>query len=174
MAVRTTSRRRRALLTGVLLILLGAWGGVVPFIGPYFKYAYTPDTAWSYTSDRLWLSVVPGAAAVLGGLVVLASPRAVAMLGACLAALGGAWFAVGRVVGPAWVSLTPGTPVGDAGMRALEEIGFFTGLGLVIVLAAMVAFGRLSVAGAFDLEVAAEPEPHTPDAESANSGATTG
>lgn len=34
--------RTRGALTGVTLILPGAWGGLVPFIGPYFHYANTP------------------------------------------------------------------------------------------------------------------------------------
>ena len=135
--------RTGSALAAVLLILLGAWGGLIPFVGPYFQYAYSPDKAWAYTSGRLWLSVVPGAAALAGGLVVVLAPnRAVALLGAFVAAISGAWFALGRVAGPAWASVTPGTPVGDTGMRALEEIGFFTGLGLVIVFMAMVALGR--------------------------------
>ena len=44
------------IVSGVLLILLGAWGAVVAFVGPYFHYAYTPDKAWAYNSGRLWLS----------------------------------------------------------------------------------------------------------------------
>jgi hypothetical protein len=51
--------RTRGAVSGVLLILLGVWGGLVPFVGPYFHYAYTPDRAWAYTSGRLWLSIVP-------------------------------------------------------------------------------------------------------------------
>ena len=39
--------RTRGVLSGLLLVLLGAWGALVPFVGPYFHYAYTPDTAWS-------------------------------------------------------------------------------------------------------------------------------
>ena len=35
----------RGRLTGGLLMLLGAWGALVPFVGPYFGYAYTPDRA---------------------------------------------------------------------------------------------------------------------------------
>jgi hypothetical protein len=53
--------------------------------------AYTPDTAWTYTSGRLWLEIIPGGAAVLGGLILLASAlRPTAMFGAGLAAAGGA------------------------------------------------------------------------------------
>ena len=65
--------RTRGALSGLLLVLLGAWGALVPFIGPSFHYAYTPDKAWAYTSGRLWLEILPGAATALGGLVVLAS-----------------------------------------------------------------------------------------------------
>ena len=81
----------RGRIIGSLLMLLGAWGALGPFVGPYFGYAYTPDRAWAYTSGRLWLSVLPGAAVFLGGLFVLASNRA-ASSGAFLAALGGTWF----------------------------------------------------------------------------------
>ncbi len=67
--------RSRGALSGVLLILLGAWGALVPLVGPYVHYAYTPDTAWHFTLARLWLEIVPGAAAVLGGALVIASTR---------------------------------------------------------------------------------------------------
>ena len=108
--------RTRGALSGALLVLLGLWGGLVAFVGPYFHFAYTPGTAWTYTSGRLWLEILPGIATVLGGLILLASRvRPVAMFGAWLAALGGAWFAVGRVLSPAWNShgaVALGTPIG--------------------------------------------------------------
>jgi hypothetical protein len=156
--------RSRGVLSGLLLILLGAWGALVPFIGPYFHYAYTPDKAWTYTSGRLWLEILPGAAVALGGLIVLVSAyRPVAHFGAWLAALGGAWFALGSVVGPTWtgMNMTTGTPVGGHVTRALEQIGFFTGLGVVIVLLAAMALGRFSVISVRDArraEAAAAPE----------------
>jgi hypothetical protein len=141
--------RCRGAVSGVLLILLGAWGALVPFVGPYFHYAYTPDTAWSYTSGRLWLEILPGAAAVLGGaLVAVSARRLLAGGGAILAALGGAWFTVGSILGPTWSGtwMNPGTPVGGTSRRALEQIGFFTGLGVVIVFIAAMALGRYLVA----------------------------
>src|SRR5260370_37361582 len=68
--------RSRGAVSGVLLILLGAWGGLVPFVGPYFRYAYAPDTAWHFTLGRLWLAPVPGGAAVLGrGQRAVGAPR---------------------------------------------------------------------------------------------------
>ncbi|HEX9356005.1 MAG TPA: hypothetical protein VF933_19555 [Streptosporangiaceae bacterium] len=157
--------RTRGALSGALLVLLGLWGGLVAFVGPYFHFAYTPATAWTYTSGRLWLEILPGIAAVLGGLILLASRvRPVAMFGAWLAALGGAWFAVGRVLSPAWNShgtVALGTPIGGTLHRALVELCYFTGLGVIIVFLAAVSIGRLTVIGVRDArlsERAAEDE----------------
>lgn len=141
----------RGRASGILLVLLGAWGAIVPFVGPYFGYAYTPDKAWAFTSGRLWLSVVPGAAAFLGGLLVAGSAR-MAAAGGLLAALGGAWFVIGQAVIAITVtsgSIAAGTPVLAAGsafsgstMRFLEGLGFFYGLGVLIVFFAALAIGR--------------------------------
>ncbi len=149
--------RSRGALSGVLLILLGAWGGLIPFIGPYFHYAYAPSSAWSYTSGRLWLEIVPAAGAVAGGLILLASAsRLAALFGAWLAVVSGAWFAVGGLLGPIWRGhpLSAGTPVGGTITRSVEQIGFFTGLGLAVAVVAAVALGRLTVIAARDTRVA--------------------
>jgi hypothetical protein len=151
-------RRSRGVLSGLLLVLLGIWGALIPFVGPYFHYAYTPDKAWTYTTGRLWLEILPGAAVFLGGLIVLTSAyRPTAHVGAWLAALSGAWFALGSLIGPTWIGMrmVPGTPVGDATHRALEQIGFFTGLGVAIVLLAAMAIGRFSVISVSDARRAA-------------------
>ena len=42
--------RSRGALNGGLLVLLGIWGGLIAFVGPYFHYAYTPDKAFTYTT----------------------------------------------------------------------------------------------------------------------------
>jgi hypothetical protein len=146
----------RGRFAGSLLMLLGAWGAIVPFVGPYFGYAYTPDTVWTYTSGRLWLSVLPGAAAFLGGMLVLVSDRAAAP-GAFLAALGGAWFVVGQPVTAYAVpgrAISPGSPVVSlaapfrpATMVFLERLGFFYGLGVVILFLGALALGEVVVAG---------------------------
>ena len=65
--------RSRGFASGLLLVLLGLWGGLVPFIGPYFHLTIGPDRAWAYTSGRLWLSIIPAAASVLGGLMLMYS-----------------------------------------------------------------------------------------------------
>src|ERR1700680_4091901 len=145
--------RSRGLFSGVLLLLMGAGGGLVPFVGPYFHYAYTPPTTWHFTMARLWLEILPGAAVALGGLLVAVSAsRLLAGGGAILAALGGGWFIVGREVNRLWPHIgVPGVPAGNSVTRTvLEELGFFTGLGAVIVFFAALALGRCSVAASPD------------------------
>ena len=62
--------RSRGALNGVLLVLLGLWGGLIAFVGPYFHYAYTPDQGFTYTTGRLWLEILPAAGTVVGGLIL--------------------------------------------------------------------------------------------------------
>jgi hypothetical protein len=164
--------RTRGAGSGLLLILLGAWGALIPFVGPYFHFGYTPDTAWAWTWGRFFLEVLPGAATALGGLILLISAvRPVAMLGAALAAAGGAWFAVGSLLGPVWANysalgasggipaaLDPGTPTGGPLHMVAEHLSYFTALGVVIVFLAAVAFGRLAIVGARDAQLAATPD----------------
>jgi hypothetical protein len=152
--------RSRGVLSGLLLVLLGAWGALIPFIGPYFHYAYTPDHTWTYNTDRLYLEVLPGAAVLLGGLITLvASSRPTAVFATWLAALGGAWYVVGRTLSTLWTTghvVAAGQPVGSAVTRAAEDIGFFTGLGVVILFFAAVALGRFTVIGAKEAALAEE------------------
>ncbi len=152
-------RRSQGALSGVLLVLLGIWGALIPFVGPYFHYAYSPDRAWVATSGRMWLEVLPGIVTLLGGIVVLMSRfRPAAVLGAWLAALAGAWFAVGDLIAGRWVSLpAAGAPIGGSTRGVLEQIGFFTGLGVAIVFVAALALGRFTVVAARDAAAAAAP-----------------
>jgi hypothetical protein len=144
-------RRSRGAASGLLLVLLGAWGALIPFIGPYFHYAYTPDQTWAYSTARLWLEILPGAAVFLGGiLLVIATGRHIALFGAVLAAAAGAWFTLGTMLSPLWnnqVTLGGSPASSTVTMRIAEQLGFFSALGLVIVFIAAAAFGRiLSVA----------------------------
>jgi hypothetical protein len=155
--------RSRGGLSGLLLILLGAWGALVPFVGPYFSFAYTPDKAWQYNSGRLYLSIVPGAVAVLGGAAILLTRvRWLGIVGGVLAALAGGWFIFGAGVTQIVLhktSISPGQPVASTGpvihsaltWQFLEQIGFFTGVGALIILLGAMAIGRLTMLSASDL-----------------------
>lgn len=151
--------RSRGAASGFLLILLGVWGALIPFVGPYFDFAFTPDQAWAWTAGRGWLEVLPGAATVLGGLLLLGSRnRATAMLGGWITVLAGAWFVVGRALaGPLGLG-DVGTPVAVVDSKSVVlELSYFYGLGALIIFLGAVALGRLSVRSVRDVEFAQRP-----------------
>jgi hypothetical protein len=141
-------RRSRGAFSGFLLILLGLWGALIPFIGPYFDFAYTPDKAWTYNTGRLWLELLPGAAVFLGGVFLMAARgRHTALFGALLAAAAGAWFVLGQSLSPLWnhhVAMGGSPASSTQYMRIMEQLGFFTALGVVIVFVAGAALGRIA------------------------------
>jgi len=160
-------RRSRGAFSGFLLMLLGLWGALIPFIGPYFHYAYTPDKAWTYNTGRLWLEILPGAAVFLGGfLLMIARGRHIALFGALLAAVAGAWFTLGPVLSPLWNHHIPmgGSPASaSVYMRIMEQLGFFTALGVVIVFVAAMALGRIASVASGIREIEEEyPETSAP------------
>ena len=148
--------RSRGAVSGFLLILLGAWGALVPFFGPYLDYSYGTDQAWHWTAARGWLEVLPGVAVALGGLLLLISAHRVsASFGGWLAVLGGAWFIVGLSLAPLLHLGSVGQPLSHhEGGRAAAELGYFYGLGAIILFLAAFALGRLAVVGVRDVLMA--------------------
>ena len=141
-------------------------GSSHPVHRPVFHYAYTPSHSWVYTPGRFWLEIVPGAAAAAGGLSLLGSAnRALAAFGAWLAALAGAWFVIGPALAAVWASAgfpQIGVPAGGTLLRAVEQIGFFAGLGAAIIFFGALALGRMAVVGARDAQLAAATAPDAP------------
>lgn len=130
----------------------------MPLIGPYFHFGFAPDKAWQLTTGRLWLQVVPGAALFVGGLMTLASSnRAFAALGAWLAAIGGAWFALSVPLSTLWADRGQpqlGQALGDTNRQVIERVTLLYGLGVVAVFLAAVALGRLTIVGVKDAALA--------------------
>jgi len=138
--------RTTGALSGFLLVILGIWGAIIPFIGPSFGYAFGTHATWYYTADRMYLDILPGVAVILGGLILLrAGDRASGVLGSWLAIAGGAWFVVGPAVSRLWEhSLGPiGGPMFGSTRQMLELVGYFYGLGALIVALGAFALGRV-------------------------------
>lgn len=161
--------RTRGATSGLLLVALGAWGALIPFIGPSFNFAYSPDTSWKWTAARGWLEVLPGAVTFLGGVVLLMSAsRITTNLGAWLGIAGGAWFIVGPQLAAPLHLGSPGAPTGSSTwLLAIESLAYFTGLGAIILFLGSVAFGRLSVVTVRDMRVAERREAERVEAEEA-------
>lgn len=150
-----TMPRSRGAASGLVLVLLGIWGGLIPFVGPYFNYAFGTTAPWMFSFDRLWLNIVPGAAVVLGGLLLAPSGNRIGGgLGAWLALAGGIWFTIGPVLSPLWGAPGPaapiGKPLGAAWLQALEQLGYFYGLGALVTALAAFALGRLTIRAIHD------------------------
>jgi hypothetical protein len=148
--------RSRGAASGFLVIVLGLWGALVPFVGPAFDFAYNPGQGSAWSAARGWLEVLPGVVALIGGLVLVRSGnRATAMLGGWLSVVAGAWFVVGRVVATTLTIGEIGRPVaGTDAKAAWLELTYFYGLGALIVFFGAMALGRLSVRSVRDVDFA--------------------
>jgi hypothetical protein len=151
--------RSRGSVSGLLLVILGAWGALIPFVGPHFNFAYTPDQDWAWSTARGWLEVLPGAATVVGGLLlIVAGNRITAVLAGWLAVLAGAWFVVGGEVAPLLGIGSAGDPIAATERkRAALEVSYFSGLGALIIFVGGVALARTAVRLARDVEPLAAP-----------------
>ena len=152
--------RSRGAVSGLVLLILGAWGALVPFIGPYLHLSYTPGDAWVWSTARAWLEVFPGVTAAAGGFLLLISGnRATAMFGGWLAVIAGAWFVVGRTLSPILRLGDVGQPMAatDA-KRAVIEIAYFSGLGTLIVFVGGAVLARVTIRTARDVELAHQAE----------------
>ncbi len=127
-------------IAGALIVLLGAFGLIIPFVGPLFDFGMGPEPAWVLTTSRLVRHVIPGVAVILGGLMLLPprGGRASRWLGTALAFLGGAWLTVAPVVlGP-----VSGGPI--ALTDVLRPLAYHYGTGLLVTALAAFALGRMS------------------------------
>jgi hypothetical protein len=149
-----TMPRSRGAVSGVILVILGAWGALIPFVGPHFNFAYTPDRDWAWTTARGWLEVLPGAATVVGGLLlIVAGNRITAMIGGWLAVLAGAWFVIGGQIAPLLGIGSAGDPIAATERkRAALEVSYFSGLGALIIFVGGVVLARTAVRLARDVE----------------------
>ncbi|HEY7630447.1 MAG TPA: hypothetical protein VH817_07100 [Thermoleophilaceae bacterium] len=140
--------RTKGAISGFLIVLLGLWGALIPFVGPYFDYAMHSDQTWQWFSDRFWLEVLPGVVTVIGGLILLrGATRASNSLGAMIALAGGLWYIAGPTVSMLWNdgAITIGPPIGAHNLtRTLEWLGFHYALGGLITLFSAYALGFMA------------------------------
>ena len=153
--------RSRGAVSGLLLLILGAWGALIPFVGPYFHFAYTPDQAWAWSTARAWLEVFPGVAAAAGRISAADLPETAPPR--CSAAGSPSSPAPGSSSAARWrrrcASATSASPIAatDA-KRAVIEIAYFSGLGALIVFLGGAVLARVTIRTARDVELAHQAE----------------
>jgi hypothetical protein len=126
--------------------LLGAWAGIVTFVGPDFGYRPTTSSAWQWTTANWLLHLIPGAVAVAAGLIITASSRAMTAglrglirLSVLAMLAAGAWLVVGPAAWPIFESSPAYGIASSARMSFAHQIGANLGPGLILVaMAAMI------------------------------------
>jgi len=130
-------------------MLVGAWGAVVPFLGPSIHFNADASHAWSLSLRHEVLWLVPGALALVMGLLMLLHVRKVkaknARFGSVwtgfVTAACGAWFVAGPL---AWPVLKSGAIVFRAATpthELLYQLGWSLGPGIALALLGGCAIG---------------------------------
>jgi hypothetical protein len=127
---------------GALTVLVSAWGGIVPFIGPAFGYSADGTGSWHWDLTHAVLGLVPGAIGVVAGLLILAEIRGIDVgrgrmsltMAGMIALLCGAWFIVGPLTWPVVSThgayfATTATPLRELA----NQVGYALGTGLILV-----------------------------------------
>ncbi len=133
-------------LLSVATLLVGAWAGIVPYVGPLFGFGQGDVGAWQWTTDRAYLNLIPGAAGVLAGLLLLLTMafgwgRGVAGFAGMLAAVAGAWLVLGPSAYGALIgSTTLEIPHFGPSWNFVIRVGYHLGPGLLLV-----AFGASTI-----------------------------
>lgn len=152
-AVNTADRRihwpRGLSLIGISGLLISAWGGIVPYVGPTFGFNANGSSSWEWNFLHTMVYLVPGAVGVVASLVILSragvstvlergragrflARMSLAFAGTLLLACG-AWF----VVGPAaWAALGASgnvfVPATSNATNFVNQIGYNLGVGVVL------------------------------------------
>jgi hypothetical protein len=164
----TVVRPSGVALVGLFVLLLGAWAGIVGYVGPVFGFNATTSSAWAWTRTNWILHLLPGAVAFVAGLLVLSQVRALfawrwsfATAG-LLAVAAGAWLVIGPVASPLFESAHVYGPSTGSLAAFANQVGAYLGPGLVLV-----ALGGMSLKSALPeraVQVTPPAEPAAPPA----------
>lgn len=136
----------RAKIAGGVLLVLGLWGALVPFIGPSFGYGMGGVGAWTWTESHATLHLAPGVAAIVGAIFLLLGRSTSQTFGSLLAIVGGIWFVIAPSLHPLWAgqSMAGMNGMGDSvWSSALSALGYHYGTGVLIAIVGAYTFGVL-------------------------------
>jgi hypothetical protein len=131
------------LVPAVLLMALGAWVFFAPLAGPYFSFGFDTSTHWRFSQDHVLMSLIPGIAIFVGGILMMKRSRAVAWLAALLAVAGGVWLVIGPSLHETWSTTGFQPMAGGSWKTGLRWIAYFYGPGVLAVYLGAQAQGLL-------------------------------
>lgn len=131
-------------LVGLLAVLDGAWGAIVPYVGPTFGYRSNGVGSFQWTVEHGVLYLIPGIAGLVAGLMLLGfmRSRSGAAAAGVLAVASGAWFILGVVVWPILYSspsVFTAAPTPAANFANL--LGYNLGPGIILAVLGGIALG---------------------------------
>jgi hypothetical protein len=142
-------RRMTATVVGAVAIAVGAWAGLVPYVGHALHYSADGSATWTWNLQHGLLSLMPGAVAIVGGAMLVAvgwvrreriSPIQTAGLAGAAALLGlsALWFLIGPSVWP--IYFTSHVLVAASPVRTFANVlGYYVAEGFVLAAIAGVA-----------------------------------
>jgi hypothetical protein len=136
--------RLTATIAGVLAVVVGAWGGIAPYIGHAVRYSADGSATWTWNLQHGLLSLLPGAMAVVGGLLLIASTWAhregasvlhtVGLTGAALMiGLSAVWFLIGTSVWPVYFT-SQVLAVASPARTLADMVGYYLAEGFVLAV----------------------------------------
>jgi hypothetical protein len=141
--------RRGLGLLCLAILLLGAWGGIVPYIGPRFGYRANASGSFQWSAAHTLLYLIPGAVAMGWALVILLALMVrgrglpvVKAIAALTIVAAGAWFVLGPEVWPVFSSSVVFGPATGPLARLVNQIGYNFGLGVLLAVLGAVLLAR--------------------------------
>jgi hypothetical protein len=120
---------------GLTIALVGVWVLFVPLVGSYFDFGFHTDDTWQFGQAHWTLSIAPGLAAAIAGILMILPSRLGGWILGLVAALAGVWLVVGPSLYPLWTDQAAVEPVGGSEtMTALMWVGYYYGPGALILL----------------------------------------
>jgi hypothetical protein len=135
------------IMGGLLALLISAWAGIIPFIGPTFGFSADGTSSWTWNHVHALGALAPGALGVIACLLVLGTARGQG-LGSSMALrtwgfvlfLCGAWLTVVPVVWPVLVG--PYFHAASPTMTLAYWMGYSSGPGVLLAAIGAYVIGR--------------------------------
>ena len=133
---------------GLVALVISAWGGIVPYVGPTFGFSGDGFGSWHWNLSQAVLALIPGAIGCLFAVSLMGRTAAGSTLrrvgltgGGLLAIASGAWFVIGPLAWPVLVNggryFVTASPLGE-----LEyQVGYALGPGLILAACGAFAIG---------------------------------
>ena len=142
-------RRLAATVAGALAVVVGAWGGIAPYVGHALHYSADGSATWVWNLQHGLLSLLPGAIAVIAGALLIISAwvrreEASALhtfglaVATALLGLSAVWFLIGSSVWP--IYFTSRVLVSASPVRNFANLGgTYVAEGFILAVLAGVA-----------------------------------